>query len=116
MPFVKGQSGNPGGRKPKEQDSQLIDRLTAFDDEAFKQLEAGLKAGERWAIKMFFEYRYGKPTQRKEVTGAEGGAIRYEDVKDGLIDLYTVEEHLPEYTDAEVMDLAEQIAEYKKAK
>jgi len=68
MPFVKGQSGNPGGRKPKEQDSQLIDRLTAFDDEAFKQLEAGLKAGERWAIKMFFEYRYGRPTQRIEQT------------------------------------------------
>jgi hypothetical protein len=102
MPFEKGISGNPAGSKPKEQDGQLIDRLTAFDDEAFKQLETGIKAGERWAIKMFFEYRYGKPTQRTEITGADGGAITHEN------------KHLPEYTDEEVMDLAEQIAEYKK--
>ncbi|TXF90453.1 hypothetical protein FUA23_06600 [Neolewinella aurantiaca] len=73
MPFVKGQSGNPAGRKPKKQDKQLIDRLTPFDDEAFKQLEVSLKAGERWAIKMFFEYRYGKPTQRIEQNGPSGG-------------------------------------------
>lgn len=37
-----------------------------MDDLAHKKLEAALKKGEPWAIKMFFEYRYGKPIQKSE--------------------------------------------------
>jgi hypothetical protein len=69
MPFEKGISGTPAGRKPKEQDGQLTDQLLPHSPKAIKALIAGVEQGERWAIKMFFEYLYGRPTQRIEQTG-----------------------------------------------
>lgn len=63
----------PGsGRKTNAQLQKIKDRLSPLDDKAFAQLEAAIDAGERWAITLYFAYMYGKPVERKEVTGPNG--------------------------------------------
>lgn len=52
------------GRKPKATELELIELLTPLDVIAFKALEKGVKAGEFPYIKLFLEYRYGKPKQQ----------------------------------------------------
>jgi hypothetical protein len=69
MPFKKGQSGNPKGRPTKAEEQKLNDQLSPHSPKAIKALIDGVEQGERWAIKMFFEYLYGRPTQRIEQTG-----------------------------------------------
>ena len=56
------------GRKSKAAEQNLIEKLTPFEDEALKQLEMSVKAGHSWAIKMYFEYKYGKPKESKDIT------------------------------------------------
>lgn len=51
------------GRKPKVEEEALEARLSPLDDLAFEKLENGLKNGEYQYVKMFFEYRYGKPKE-----------------------------------------------------
>lgn len=55
------------GRKPKATEIQLIELLSPLETIAFKALEKGVKAGEFPYIKLFLEYRYGKPKQQIEV-------------------------------------------------
>jgi hypothetical protein len=52
-----------GGRKPKADEQQLIEKLTPLMPEAYKALEDALKDGQGWAVKLSFEYMYGKPKQ-----------------------------------------------------
>lgn len=61
------------GRKPKATELELLELLTPLDAIAFKSLEKGVKAGEFAYIKLFLEYRYGRPKQQIEVQ-----APRYE--------------------------------------
>lgn len=62
----RGQLGNKGGRKPKAEEQQLIEKLSPFEETALKKLEDAVKSGESWAIKLYFEYKYGKPRQTIE--------------------------------------------------
>lgn len=74
----------PGaGRKRKVEEQALIERLSPLDDTAYQALEKALKSGESWAVKLFFDYRYGKPVQRQEISGPDGGTIR----TSGMVDL-----------------------------
>ena len=52
------------GRKAKADEQALIEKLTLYEDEAHKQLKQAVQGGEQWAIKLYFEYRYGKPNQQ----------------------------------------------------
>ena len=54
------------GRKPKAEEQMLIERLSPFEEVAVKKLEMAVRNGENWAIKLYFEYRYGKPRQTIE--------------------------------------------------
>lgn len=56
------------GRKPKSEEQTLIEQLSPYDTEATKRLIAAVRKGDAWAIKLFFEYRYGKPKQSMDVT------------------------------------------------
>ena len=56
------------GRPAKADEQQLIEKLTPLQAEGHKALKNGLKEGHSWAVKLFFEYMYGKPKQQIEQT------------------------------------------------
>jgi hypothetical protein len=56
------------GRKPKADEQSLIERLTPMEDLAHQKLKAAIEQGKDWAIKLYFDYRYGKPKQSTDVT------------------------------------------------
>ena len=63
----------PGaGRKPKDEQLKMIEKLSPLQDSAFEALKAKLKAKDMNAVKLFMEYMYGKPKQQIDanVTGA----------------------------------------------
>lgn len=59
---------NGAGRKSKAEEQQLIERLSPLEDIAHQKLKAAVKDGEQWAIRLYFEYMYGKPKQSMDVT------------------------------------------------
>jgi len=60
----KNNRGHKGsGRKPKEDEQQLVQKLTPLHEPAYKALTNALKDEQGWAVKLFFEYMYGKPKQ-----------------------------------------------------
>tara|TARA_R110001583_G_scaffold87009_4_gene226984 strand:- start:758 stop:1000 length:243 start_codon:yes stop_codon:yes gene_type:complete len=63
-----GTLGNKGGRPPKAEEMVLVERLSPLDDEALEQLKIAINQGKPWAVKLFFEYRYGKPKETKDIT------------------------------------------------
>ena len=68
----KNNGGNKNaGRKSKAEEQKLIENLTPMNPDALKELNKAVKGGEQWAIKLFFEYFYGKPQQRIDVTSNE---------------------------------------------
>lgn len=70
---TKGQNGGarPGaGRKPKADEIALIERLSPMDEIALKALKIGVSSGDFNFIKLFMEYRFGKP---KQDIGLSGG-------------------------------------------
>jgi len=56
------------GRKAKAEEQKLIEHLTPMSGIALESLQKGLEEKEQWAVKLFFEYFYGKPQQRVDVT------------------------------------------------
>ena len=56
------------GRKPKVSEQALIERLSPLDETAHAALRDGLENNQPWAVKLFFEYRFGKPKQQIDVT------------------------------------------------
>ena len=59
------------GRKSKAAEQKLIENLTPMNSMALESLQKGLEKKEQWAVKLFFEYFYGKPQQRVDVTSNE---------------------------------------------
>ena len=56
------------GRKPKLEEQKLIEKLTPLEPMAHEALKKNIAKGESWAVKMFFEYMYGKPKESKDIT------------------------------------------------
>ena len=56
------------GRKSKAAEQKLIENLTPMNPMALESLQKGLEKKEQWAVKLFFDYFYGKPQQRVDVT------------------------------------------------
>ena len=67
----KGTKGNKGGRPSRSDEQKLIENLTPMNSLALDSLPQGLEKKEQWAVKLFFEYFYGKPQQRVDVTTNE---------------------------------------------
>lgn len=59
----KGTKGNKGGRPSKAEEQKLIEKLSPLEPIAHKALKNALNEEEGWAIKLYFEYMYGKPKQ-----------------------------------------------------
>ena len=56
------------GRKPKTEESLLIERLSAYDEIAQAKLFELIDEGEFKAIQLFYAYRYGKPKETVSMT------------------------------------------------
>jgi hypothetical protein len=56
------------GRKPKADEIQLIERLSPMDDLALEMLRFKIESGDMQAIKLFFDYRFGKPKESVDHT------------------------------------------------
>jgi len=56
------------GRKSKAEEQRLIEKLTPLEGKAYKALKDALEKQQGWAIKLFFEYMYGKPKQSTDIT------------------------------------------------
>lgn len=54
----------PGaGRPPKAEEDKLIKLLAPYEDAVIKKLIEGAQKGDKDFIKMYMEYRFGKPKQ-----------------------------------------------------
>lgn len=51
------------GRSTRADEQQLVERLSPMDDLALIKLNENIESGERWAVELFFKYRYGMPKQ-----------------------------------------------------
>ena len=56
------------GRKPKAEEQKLIESLTPMNATALNALKECVKEKQGWAVKLYFEYFYGKPQQQVDVT------------------------------------------------
>jgi len=54
------------GRKSKAEEQNLIEKLSPLEPLAFDGLEYALKQKKEWAVKLTFEYLFGKPKQHIE--------------------------------------------------
>lgn len=55
------------GRKPKADEQKLIEKLSPLESLALKALKEAMQDGQSWAVKMYMEYVYGKPRERKDI-------------------------------------------------
>lgn len=55
------------GRKPKAEEQALIEKLTPLEPKAFKALSNAISEEHSWAVKLYFEYVYGKPRETKDL-------------------------------------------------
>ena len=55
------------GRKGKAEEQKLIEKLGPLMPEAFAALKDSIADRESWAVKMAFEYFYGKATETKNI-------------------------------------------------
>lgn len=51
------------GRPPKAEEQKLIELLSPFEDIALTKLKEGVQSGDHNFIKLYMEYRFGKPKQ-----------------------------------------------------
>jgi len=78
--FIKGVSGNPKGRPKREREVtyyRILEMAVSENDWKAICLKAvdQAKRGDAVARKFLADYLIGPPVERKEVTGADGGAI-----------------------------------------
>jgi hypothetical protein len=72
----KNNGGNKNaGRKPKAEEQQLVEKLTPLEEIAFNALKQGLKENQSWAVKLFFDYKFGKPKETKDINLTTENAI-----------------------------------------
>ena len=82
---MDGRKNNGGhktaGRKPKDEEGKLIERLDAIinSDEAIEVLGSKIKDGDMRAIQLYFNYRFGKPKENVNLT-SEGLNINFKEL------------------------------------
>lgn len=67
------------GRKSKADEARLIEKLSPLEDLAHTKLQEAIESGKDWAIKMYFEYMYGKPKQGIDFQGDLKTIISFKD-------------------------------------
>lgn len=52
------------GRKSKAEEQQLVEKLSPLEPKAFAALTNALADEKDWAVKLYFNYMYGKPKEQ----------------------------------------------------
>lgn len=70
------------GRKSKAEElglAQLLDKCwtQAHREECITRLSAMARTGNLDAMKLLLAYAYGKPVERRELTGADGAPVKF---------------------------------------
>jgi hypothetical protein len=55
------------GRKSKAEEQSLVEKLSPLEPRALEVLYKAVEEEKQWAVKMYFEYMYGKAVETKEV-------------------------------------------------
>jgi hypothetical protein len=63
MENKKGGARIGAGRKSKAEEQSLIEKLTPLEDKAFIALTNALNDEKDWAVKLYFQYKFGMPKQ-----------------------------------------------------
>ena len=66
--YNKGTKGNKGVRPPKNDSNELLENLDPMSEMGIQRLKEGIERGDFRFLKLYFQYRYGKPKQISEVT------------------------------------------------
>lgn len=93
--FDKGNNlARNGGRKPNKHEQEVRAALKKAipPDEVLGYLADAVKRRQGWAIALYLAYFYGKPIERQEITGADGGALIVEYVNDWRGSAGTIED------------------------
>jgi hypothetical protein len=69
---MKGGARPGAGRKPKADEQELIDKLRPMDAIAIAALQEGVKNKDYQFLKLFMDYRFGKPKEKVEHSGDLG--------------------------------------------
>ena len=56
------------GRKSKDEEQKVVETLSPLDPIAQRELKKAMEAGEKWAIELYYKYRYGMPRQQTDIT------------------------------------------------
>lgn len=74
---MPGVSGNPNGRKPRATESEIEAALEKAMPSAdvLSKLADAVARREGWAIQLYLAYKWGRPVEKQEHSGPEGGAI-----------------------------------------
>ena len=86
--FNRGHKG-VSGRKSKSDEIKLIERLTPMADEAFKQLQIGVEAGDYKFIQLYLAYFAGRPKETKDINVVNEQPlfeINYDKIVEDIID------------------------------
>lgn len=59
----RGGAREGAGRKSKAEEQSLVEKLTPLEPKAFEALVAALEDHKDWAVKLFFQYKFGMPKQ-----------------------------------------------------
>ena len=78
----RGGSRLGAGRKPKADEYKLVERLDNIIDSdiALKKLGELIAKGDIRAIQIYFNYRYGKPKEKIDISSSEGFSISFKDL------------------------------------
>lgn len=59
----RGGARKGSGRKSKADEQTLIEKLSPLEPKAFEALVVALEDHKDWAVKLFFQYKFGMPKQ-----------------------------------------------------
>lgn len=59
----RGGAREGAGRKSKAEEQSLVEKLSPLEPKAFEALVAALEDHKDWAVKLFFQYKFGMPKQ-----------------------------------------------------
>ncbi len=74
------------GRPPKADELKLIEKLKPLDDLAFAAIKAGVEKKDYKYLRLFMDYRFGKPKEQVKITGKEEDEFDYSQLSNEEID------------------------------